>query len=141
MLTQSDLKRHFHYDPETGVFTRLSRKGSHGSYDKYGYLILKINKRQYKAHRAAWLYVYGEWPTDNIDHLNRNRKDNRIANLRDVPQSVNCKNTTRVPNPDTGVVGVYIDRTKGLKAKYATKKHGKTFRFHTLTEALSLYIS
>lgn len=140
-ITAEELRKHFHYDPVTGVFTRLTRKNSHGSIDRDGYLILKINRRQFKGHRMAWLYVYGVLPTHNIDHRNRIRADNRIDNLRDATQAVNVENTTRHPNPETGVIGVYIDRTRGLKKKYATKRHGKTYRFYSVTDALSFSTS
>lgn len=129
-ISRDELVRHFHYDPETGVFTRLSRRNSYGSKDAYGYHILKINGVQYKAHRLAWLYHYGCMPEGNIDHINGDRSDNRIFNLRDVEQSSNCRNMRFSANNDTGVVGVYLDRTRGLKKRFATKVMGKTFRFH-----------
>lgn len=76
------------------------------------------------------------WPTYNIDHINGIRTDNRIENLRDVPQRINVYNTQPKTNPDTGVVGVYTDKTRGLKAKYATKIDGKTMRFRNLADAV-----
>lgn len=138
-LTFDELKKHFVYDPDSGKFSRINRRGGNGSIDRYGYLILKINGIQYKAHRMAWLYVYGKLPKYNIDHINHNKLDNRINNLRDVLQAENIKNIPRLPNKETGVVGIYIDKcTKGLKSKFTFRREGKTYRFKTLKGALAI---
>ncbi len=129
------IKKHFQYNPESGLITRTDRKGGNGSYDKDGYLIIKVKGKQFKSHRLAWFLYYGEMPEDEIDHINRVRADNRIENLRDVDRAENVRNTTRKPNKDTGVVGVYIDKTKGLKKRFATRLNGKTYRFQTIEEA------
>lgn len=119
-----------------GKITRSDRKNSNGSIDTKGYLILKIKGKQFKAHRLAWFLYYGEFPDKVIDHINRNRLDNRISNLRNVSQGTNVNNTTRTINKNTGVVGVYYDRTKGLKKNFATGYNGKTYRFKCLEEAV-----
>jgi len=138
-LTQSSLKEILIYNPDTGIFIRNDRRNSNGSIDAYGYLILKIKGQQYKAHRLAWLYMYGETPSKNIDHINGKKLDNRICNLRDVDQSVNVKNTDRTPNPDTGFIGIHYDTsTKGLLAKYTTRINGKTFRFRKVEKAIKI---
>lgn len=134
-MDQRTLKDNFAYCQDTGEFLRINRKGSNGSIDRYGYLILKIKGKQYKAHRMAWLYVYGEVPSGNIDHINRVRSDNRISNLRCISQADNCRNMTVSKNNETGYKGVHLDSTKGLKARYATKVNGKTFRFYSAKEA------
>jgi hypothetical protein len=64
-----------------------------------GYIQIGLIGNIYSAHRLAWLYIYGEWPTAVIDHKNWVRADNRIANLRDVPQSVNSKHRSQKKNP------------------------------------------
>ena len=134
----SYIKEHFSYNPNTGEITRDDRMNSNGSFDKDGYLVLKIKKRQYKAHRLAWFLFYGEFPKMEIDHINRNRADNRIANLRLSTRGANVANRTICPNKITGVVGVYEDRfTKGLKKRFATKYEKKTFRFYSLAEAIN----
>ena len=129
-------KNNFNYNPETGHINRTDRKNSCGSIDYYGYLILKIKKNQFKAHRLAWFLHYGEMPINVIDHINGIKTDNRISNLRDVSQHVNVLNKKIEPNKETSVIGVYVDKTKGLKKKYATRVNGKTLRFNSIEEAL-----
>ena len=83
--------KHFKYNKD-GTITRDDRKNSLGSYDKDGYLILKIKGKQFKAHRIAWLLNYGEFPKGEIDHINRCRTDNRIENLiplREIIEIIN----------------------------------------------------
>lgn len=79
----------FSYDEKTGEITRLVTTSSNavagsvaGSVDAKGYLVIKVGRTAFKAHRIAWLLFYGEWPLGWIDHKNRNRSDNRINNLR-----------------------------------------------------------
>lgn len=97
MVTQDELKERLTYDPETGVFTwKKARKGNTGrtagTHDRDGYIVIHLYQRQYRAHRLAWLYVYGEWPRNQIDHINGIRDDNRILNLRDVTPRENSQN-------------------------------------------------
>lgn|SRR5699024_8650750 len=129
------IKDYFVYNSD-GTITRLDRKNSNGSYDKDGYLILKIKGKQYKAHRIIYAMHHGVMPNKEIDHINRIRDDNRIENLRLVDRKTNVRNSLLKPNKNTGVVGVYIDKTNGLKKKYATKLGGKTYRFYSLEDAL-----
>jgi hypothetical protein len=125
---------HFHYSD--GTITRDDRKGGTGSLDKDGYLIIKVKGKQFKAHRIAWLLNYGSFPESELDHINRNKLDNRIENLRESNRQEQIANRDYRPNPRTGVVGVYEDRfTRGLKKKYATKIKGKTYRFYTVNDA------
>lgn len=130
------IKKHFTYDSESGKIQRNDRTGGTGSYDHYGYLILKIKGKQFKAHRLAWFLHYGEMPKNVIDHINGIKDDNRISNLRDVKQRINILNREIKPNHITGAVGVYLDRTNGLKKKYAIRKNKKTYRFYTIEEAI-----
>lgn len=113
ILTNIRLKETLNYDPETGIFTwKETRRGLRigdvaGCIAKHGYIVIRVDKRLYTAHRLAWLYVYGEWPSKNIDHINRNRSDNRISNLRSASQSENCQNTSLRSDNKSGHAGVY----------------------------------
>jgi hypothetical protein len=96
-LTQKLLKERLEYNPETGEFTRKKYQNKDdpcGTVDQYGYLRISVACKVYKAHRLAWLYVYGEEPSGLIDHINGNRLDNSIANLRCTNMQINALNTT-----------------------------------------------
>jgi hypothetical protein len=112
-LTQDQLKSLLMYDPATGMFTwRVSRPTKikpgdvAGNVTPKGYVSVGVKGKIYRAHRLAWLYVYGRWPNNEIDHINRIRNDNRIANLREADRSVNTQNTNLQRNNTSGFRGV-----------------------------------
>lgn len=87
MISAENLKKLFHYCPETGKFTRLEAvprwKGQPvGTQRNDGAVIIQVSGVFYRAHRLAWLYMTGEWPIEEIDHINHDRSDNRWVNLR-----------------------------------------------------------
>ena len=97
----------------TGEFTwRVKRRDGvnagarAGCTTENGYVTIAIRRSAYKAHRLAWLYVYGEWP-DNIDHINGSPVDNRISNLRSVTFEENGKNMKLNSNNSSGLMGVH----------------------------------
>jgi hypothetical protein len=104
-LTQETLKRSLAYDPATGEFRWLIARGQQrvGSvaggikngktdYRRWGYRLIGLYGRVYSAHRLAWLYVYGAWPDGDIDHIDGNRDNNRIENLRVCTPKENAEN-------------------------------------------------
>ena len=119
ILTAERLREVIHYDPETGIFTRKVRLAQrHQVGDRAdmvvtggglkGYYRVGLFSKRYLAHRLAWLYVYGEWPEHEIDHINGNPGDNRIANLRDVEGAVNLQNMRKPRKTNvSGYLGVY----------------------------------
>jgi len=122
MVTQEILKDMFDYNPETGTLisifgnNRVGVGGSVGSNTKGGYLATSIDFKTYMVHRLIWLYVHGVWP-DQIDHINHDRKDNRICNLRSVSSKDNNKNRSMTVINTSGVIGVsWIDETQKWRA-------------------------
>lgn len=127
------IRENFVYNPD-GTFDRKDRRNSKGSLDKDGYLIIKIKKKQYKAHRLVYAFFNGKFPEQEIDHINRIRTDNRIDNLRAVTRTENVRNSYVPPNKETGVVGVHI--SNNTNKKYTIQLNKKTYRFYTLEEAV-----
>lgn len=109
------------YDYRTGVFTWVTKPyrssvliGSKtGTVNGSGYVCITLKGVIYRAHRLAWFYVYGEWPLGQIDHINRVRHDNRIANLRIVDSSQNQQNTVAPITNKSGFKGVCFSESKG----------------------------
>jgi hypothetical protein len=98
-LTAQRLRELLHYDAETGQLSwldprkrALSRHGFAGYVIKGRYRGINIDRSRYFVHRLAWLYVHGEWPAGEIDHINGDPSDNRLANLRDVAHQTNGEN-------------------------------------------------
>lgn len=101
------------YDPETGLFTwkesptPSTKKGDKAGYkNNRGYLIIGLKWKRYSGHRLAWLMHYGENPDGEIDHINQNKLDNRIANLRVVEHAINSRNTPKRKRNKSGFTGV-----------------------------------
>lgn len=115
------LRERLLYDPSTGLFTWRVTAGSRralgdaaGTVDSRGYLVIRVGGKQRSAHRLAWLYVHGVWPDFHIDHIDGNKLNNRIANLRDVSVSVNLQNQKRPrSNSSSGLLGVSLCRQTG----------------------------
>lgn len=113
-LTAEMVRERLAYNPLTGELTWRSSNRNHlpvdgvaGWINGRGRRKITIGGRPYFAHRVAWLYVYGKWPSDQIDHINGDPLDNRIANLRDVSQFLNEQNQHRAQaNNKTGYIGV-----------------------------------
>ncbi len=112
MITVEELKELLSFEPSTGTFIWLvnrgrSKKGTiAGSTNSKGYRTLKLKGKDYKVYRLAWLYYYGYWPEASIDHINRLKYDNRIANLREATNSENGQNLSSPKYNSTGYPGV-----------------------------------
>ena len=131
------IKSHFRYNPNTGVIIRNDRNGGCGSLDSKGYLILKIKGRQFKSHRIAWFLYYGEMPDMEIDHINRNKTDNRICNLRVSDRGDNNRNRHQMKNKDTGYIGIHrCKHYKTISYNFEVRYRGKLYKFYTLEEAV-----
>ena len=149
-LTGETLQGLLAYDPETGEFRwRVSRGGVEagavaGCVDREGYVVIRINGMQFKAHRLTWLYTHGVWPDHQIDHLNGNRSDNRFANLRDVSGSMNSQNQVRAQkNSTSGFLGVSLHKaSKRWKAQIMANGQSQHIGyFKSAEEAHAAYLA
>jgi len=119
MITQKRLKELLHYNPETGDFTRTISRGGvmagsiAGAFDTHGYIQIRIDRKLHLAHRLVFLYINGEFPESQVDHVNHQRADNRIENLRQVLRQDNLQNQSLYINNSSGVSGV--SWSKGLR--------------------------
>jgi hypothetical protein len=126
-------KKYFKYDSESGlifwsVTNNRKKQGEEAGliHKTDGYKVLTLFSKQYKYHRVAWLLHYGDWPKNVIDHINGDKLDNRISNLRDVCLSQNSQNQTRpAKNNKSGYLGVSRAKSKN-KWKSTIKVDGKT---------------
>lgn len=143
--TQDRLKELLCYDPSTGVFIwKVDRGGMAkadtvaGTIPKGQYCIISIDSIVYPAHRLAWLYVHGEWPKDDIDHINNNRSDNRISNLREATRSQNLQNASIMSNNTSGYKGVFWIKNKN-RWSAQIKINGKRRRLGVFKTALDAH--
>ena len=160
-LTAEQVRKALDYDPETGVFTWKHREDVppktntkfagktagtacriRSSRRNHWYRYIKILGRRYAAHRLAWLYVTGEWPKEQVDHVNGNGLDNRIANLRPATQSQNSSNSRLSHRNKTGFKGVrFRARTGRFEAYIGTGGKARHLgTFPTAEEAHEAYL-
>jgi hypothetical protein len=154
MIDQDYLVSRLDYDPLSGAFTTNGRSvGSifTGDNRRTKYIRISIDGRQYRAHRLAWLYIYGRWPKEEIDHIDGNGLNNKLSNLRECTRQENAKNKPLQKNNSSGISGVnwhsasqkweaqiYVKRKKiylGLfgcieDAKRSRKDAEKKYGFH-----------
>ena len=129
MLTQEIVREFLNYDPDTGKLTwryrdrrwfntnrawntwnsKFARKETFCSSGSHGYLQGEILNKKYVAHRVIWLWMTGEWPKEQIDHINHDRTNNKWYNLREVSKLENCKNQSTRDNV-SGCMGVYFHK-------------------------------
>jgi hypothetical protein len=150
-LTAERLRELLNYDPETGMFTqRVARRsvqvGHTAGYvsKSLGYRYICVDRVDYLAHRLAWLHVHGEWPADMIDHINGDKADNRIENLRQVNNRLNMQNLRQARRGTaSGLLGVSRhpgDRwTAGIRLADGTRKYLGIF--DTPEEAHEVYLT
>lgn len=106
-LNAGVLRARLSYNPETGIFCRLRYpKSVVGRIATKGYRQIMVKGTRAMAHRLAWLYVHGEWPQGQIDHINQCKDDNRICNLRVVSNKQNSENITLFKHNTSGHRGV-----------------------------------
>jgi hypothetical protein len=133
MVTPERLRELLQYNPDTGIFTWIKpssnriKVGSVASCkDAYGYIVIRIDSKLYKAHRLAWLYCFNEFPEMSLDHVNGKKDDNRLDNLRECSSQDNNRNKSRQSNNSSGHVGV------SYYAPYSKYRAGITINKSTL---------
>ena len=139
------LRQMFCYDPDGGdIFWIEKGKGkikkqAAGTTELSGYRGILIDGKRIRSHRIAWALFYGEWPEDQIDHVNGVKSDNRIANLRKASNSQNGKNLSIKKNNTSGYPGVSFDKANNkwramIKVNYKSIHLG---RFTELSDAIA----
>jgi len=107
-----------------------------------GYRRVSVDSRRYLAHRCAWLYVHGEWPAGLIDHINTEKGDNRIANLRCVPEQLNHENIRKPKrNNQSGFLGVVAHQGKWRASVTHKRRVHRVGMFDTPEEAHAAYVA
>lgn len=147
------------YDAETGHLIWLSRpetdfattawakqwqrryEGKTAGYvgrGSLGYVVICIGRRTYLGHRIAWALHFGGWPKGQIDHINGDRSDNRISNLRDVPPVINSRNCSIWKTNNSGVLGVcFFEKTGRWRATIGRGPGAYIGMFDTRDEAVA----
>ena len=148
MITQEQLKELLDYNPDTGIFTwKVDRsiaikKGKVAGYKRPdGYIVTSINKKLYYLHRLAWLYVHGNFPNNVIDHINKDKSDNKLCNLRDVTTSFNNINCNLRSNNSSGYTGIsFVKNINKWRVRIKINKKTKCLGyFLDINEALKKY--
>jgi hypothetical protein len=148
-LTPKRLRDVLDYDPETGEFRWKARNSNRikigavagAPFGNRGYRVIGVDGVRYYAHRLAWFYVYGIWPSKDTDHINGNRDDNRISNLRVVDRTTNMENFRKaVRNTVSGFLGVKVDKKRFAATIHVAGKKKYLGMFDTAQEAHQAYL-
>ena len=142
MITQSKLLEMFDYRNDGNLIHRHTVQGGKragevaGSPHNAGYRQITISRKKYLIHRLIWVYHYGETPTQ-IDHINGQRSDNRIENLRECSYSENHGNRRMRNDNTSGYKGVFLDKRDGFWFVYVA--HQYIGRSQSIEEAAAMY--
>lgn len=148
-MTKNELMQLLSYDANTGLFVRLKRTCNRinvgdiaGWKDADGYLNISLHGKKWKSHRLAWLYVYGKFPEQEIDHINGIKSDNRLCNLRQATRSQNCTNRGMPSHNKSGFKGVQWRQhaKKFCAVIYKNKKKFFLGYFDTAEKASEVYL-
>lgn len=153
-LTQEYLYNILNYNKDTGIFTWNKRNNKSfntnfynkeaGTIGNHGYLAIKVLNKMYLAHRLAWFYIYRLWPDNDIDHINNNRLDNRIINLREATRKENQQNLKKCysTNKSTGLLGSSFNKKREKYESHITINYIKYSLgfFDTAEDAHNVYL-
>jgi hypothetical protein len=142
MLTQARVRELFDYREDGELIrkvnvARCARIGDVAGYlNNIGYKVTKVDGKSYLNHRLIWLWHHGYLPEHGLDHIDRNKVNNRIENLREVSHSCNMRNCKIAKNNSSGVTGVSMSRDNKWYAQIRTPKQNVSLGLYpTLTEA------
>jgi hypothetical protein len=148
MITQERVRHLFNYLPDAGQLIRLVRTSNRvhigddaGSASHRGYRKVHVDGKRYYEHCVIWLWMTGEWPRDQIDHIDMDASNNRWGNLREASQTENNANTHIHIDNTSGVKGVYFDKERNLWAAqlHIHRKHIFLGRFNSRNAAHEAY--
>lgn len=141
-------KEYLRYEPETGDFYWIKSPPKHnlagkkaGYIESDGYVSLRLNGKRYKAHRVAWYLAYGEEPPGLLDHINRNRSDNRITNLRLSSPRLNQQNRSVYKRSVSGKTGVRHYKGRWRASICVNQKHKWLGSFDDLEMAIAARVA
>ena len=144
ILTQKYLREILDYDPESGLFRWSKRRPKivlgtvAGTLTAKGAVRILIHGRGYYAHRLVWLYVHGRWPPQQIDHIDLDRSNNRLDNLREASNGQNCAH--RRPFGASGLKGASRAKSGKWRATMTVNKKAVYLgEFLTAEEAHAAY--
>ncbi len=147
-LTAARVREVLDYSPDTGTFvwkifmnSRAPKGRQAGRIGTPGYYIIRLDGRDYLAHRLAWFYVYGSWPPEEIDHINGIPIDNRITNLRCATRGQNAANARRAKNNTSGFKGAYWQHGRWQAIISVNKQRMSLGFFDSAEEAHAAYCS
>lgn len=148
LLSHSKLLEVLEYNTYTGDFTnkisgiRRVKGSKAGSLTSLGYIRVTIDRKVFMAHRLAWFYCFEEWPTGIIDHIDGNKSNNILNNLRETTETLNKGNTQKQSNNTSGFKGVSFDKESGkFKASIRINRVLKNLgRYATAQEASLVYL-
>lgn len=147
-LSHSELTSVLNYDLDTGVFTwaktlsnRVQSGSQAGSKHASGRAYISVGNNRYLAHRLAWMYVNGSFPNDCIDHINGDKSDNRISNLREASHAENMQNHRKArSDSQSGLIGAMPHQGRWRSDIRVNNKKIYLGTFDTKEEAHQAYL-
>lgn len=146
-ITRKEVLKHLDYSPDTGLFTWKKRQPTDFPHDNFrntwnrrcagkipgfiavnGYRYIDLLGKRFLAHRLAWFITYNEWPKEDVDHINNDRNDNRLSNLRLASRYQNLQNAKIRSNNTSGYKGVSW-RKDTRKWDVRIREHGGKYRY------------